>query len=117
VSAGSADDDYGNFGIDFFEFGDEIATAHVANACVEDDAMHIGESLQGFDRFGGAVGGDDVEFGGLDDELARGNATGIFTVDDKKAGPDHAAIMEREGRFGKGRSGASYRAAMEVGRD
>ena len=69
-TAWSEDDDYGNPGGDFFEFGDEVVTGHVGHAGVGDDEVELRILLQGVDCFLAAVGGDDVEFCGLDDELA-----------------------------------------------
>ena len=101
VGSRGADDDDGEFRINLLELGDEIAAGHVADAGVEDDAVQAGEGLQGVDRFESAVGGDDVELGGLDNEFARGDAAGVLTVDDKKAGPNHAVIIDPLSRFEK----------------
>jgi len=101
VRAWGTDNDDGKRGVEFFHSGDEIAAGHVADAGVEDDAVQAGEGLQGVDRFESAVGGDDVELGGLDNEFARGDAAGVLTVDDKKAGPNHAVIIDPLSRFEK----------------
>jgi hypothetical protein len=102
VGARGADDDDRQLGIEFFKSCDEIATGHIADAGIEDNAMQTRKRLEGVDGFECAVGGDDVEFGGLDDEFARGDAAGVLTVDDEEAGPNHPVIIERFKRFGKG---------------
>jgi hypothetical protein len=89
VSARGAYYDDGKLGIEFFDSGDEVAASHVADTSVEYDTVDLGKCGQSFDGLSCAVGGDNVEFGGLDDELAGGDAAGIFAIDDEKAGPDH----------------------------
>ena len=87
--AWSADDDDGYFRLQLFERVYEVATGHVFHAGIGDDAIDAGELAQRFDGFFAAVSGDDVEFGGFDDELAGGDAGGGFAVDDEIAGTYH----------------------------
>ena len=67
ASAGCADHDYGDIRAHVFERIDEVGAWHVGHSGVGDDAIDRGKLLQGLDCFGAAVGGDDVEFCGLDD--------------------------------------------------
>ena len=62
-------------------------------AGVGNDSVEVGIALEGVDGFEAAVGGDDVEFGGFDDELAGGYAAGRFAIDYKKARPDHFLFL------------------------
>ena len=86
------DNDEGNFGMDFSEGGEEIVADHVGHAGVGDDAVDSGEFAQCFDRFFTGIGRDDVEFGGLDDELAGRDSGGGFAIDDEEAGAKHGSL-------------------------
>jgi hypothetical protein len=70
VGSRGADDNDGEFGVELFELGDEVAAGHVADASVEDDAVEAREGLEGIDSLERTVGGDDIELRGLDDEFA-----------------------------------------------
>jgi len=87
--AWSADDDDRKFRLKLFERVYEVATGHVFHARIGDDAIESGELAEGFDGFFAAVGGDDVELGGFDDELAGGDAGGGFAIDDEVTRADH----------------------------
>lgn len=76
--------------MEFLESFDEVRARHVAHAGVKDDAVHVGKEMEDFDGFGAAVSGEDVDFCGLDDELAGGDGAGVFAIGDEIAGPDHA---------------------------
>ncbi len=89
MGAGRADDDDGKVGVAFLDPRDKVAAGHVADTGVEDNAVDLWERGQSFYSLRCAVGGDDVELGGFDDELTGGNATGVFAIDDEKAWPDH----------------------------
>jgi len=92
--ARSHDDDDGAVGGEVLELLDEFGAGHVADASVENNAADAGEDLEGFEGFVAAVGGDDVELGGFDDQLARGDAAGVFAIDDEKTGADHGFIID-----------------------
>jgi hypothetical protein len=83
---------------------DEIGARDVLDASVKDCAADRGKTVKEIERFASAVGSDDVELGGFDDELASGDAAGKFAVDDEKTGSIHGCIRcnfaraERMGR-------------------
>jgi hypothetical protein len=91
--AGGVDDDEWELGVDGVELFDEAFTRGVLDAGVDDDTVDQGEALEGLNGFFAAVGGDDVEFGGLNDELSRGDAAGVFAVDNEETGPGHVSII------------------------
>jgi hypothetical protein len=66
---------------------------HVDHACICDDAIQGREFVKDSNRFLASVGGDHVEFGGLDNQLAGGDAGRAFTIDDEEARADHASIL------------------------
>lgn len=87
-----ADDDHGNGGVDLLERSEELFAGHVGQACVGNDAVDGREFAQGLDGFFAAVSGDDVEFGGFDDELAGGDSGGGFAVYYEETGTKHAGL-------------------------
>ena len=92
VGAGCVDDDDGELGVTRFELTDDFFGWAIAQAGVQDDAVEGREATDGFNCFGAAVGGDDVEFCGFDDELASGDVCGELTVYDEEAGPGHPSL-------------------------
>lgn len=94
--------DDGEPGLQLFEFLDQLAAGDVGDGDVEDDAVNAREFFEGLDGFGSAVGSDDVELRGLDDELAGGDGAGVFAVDDEEAGPEHVGLILAEGTFVEG---------------
>jgi len=104
-AAWGVDDDYGDFGVDLFEFSDEVVAGHVGEASVGDDAVEGGVFAEGFDGLVAGVGGEDVEFGGFDDQLAGRNGRGAFAIDDEEAGANHDSIVGRAGGKVQGRVG------------
>jgi hypothetical protein len=101
--ARAADQDYGDFGLSLLERRDQFFGGHVFHACVQHHSIEGGKFRQRFNGFFAAVGGDDVEFRGLDDEFARGDAAGGFAVDHEIAGSDHASIVYFRGDSGNAR--------------
>jgi hypothetical protein len=70
----AADHDYGHFGLQFLECCDQLFGGHVFHTRVHDDSVQRGIFPQGFEGFFAAVGGDDIEFRGFNDEFPRGDA-------------------------------------------
>ena len=109
-TGGGINNDAGEPWTDLLDGGEEMVAGHVDHAGVGDEAVEGGEFAQGFDGFLAGVGGDDVELGGFDDELAGGDTGGSFTVNDEEAGTDQREYLAGEkdrvglktGRFGRG---------------
>ena len=98
ITAGVArrgDYDYGELRLEGFQGEDQFVAGHVGHAGVGDYAVDGGELAQDFDGLMAAVGGDDVEFGGFDDQLAGRDAGGGFAVNDEEAGTEHAYLLAR----------------------
>ena len=91
--AGCADEDDGYFWLQVFKCCNERIGWHIFHAGVHNDTVQCGKFAQGFDGFFAAVGGDDVELGGLDDEFAGGDAGGGFAIDDEVTGADHGSSI------------------------
>lgn len=73
--------------------GDNLFAWNVMDGGVENNAVDVGKTFEGFEGLRSAVSGNDVEFSGLDDELARGDGARVFAVDDEEAGADHEWIV------------------------
>ena len=91
--SGTLNHDDGNVRRALANGGDDCFAGDVVNHGVEDSTVDVREMLKGLDGFFAAVGGDDIEFCGLDDQLARGDGAGVFAVDDEKTGPNHGDIL------------------------
>ena len=93
-ASGSADHNDRNFGMDGFEGSDQCVALHVRKARVGDDAVHSREAFQRVNGFLAAIGGDDVELCGFNDEFSRGDSARRLPIDDEKTGPVHAIHYE-----------------------
>ena len=91
--AGALNHDDGNVRRALANGGDDGLAGDVVNHGIEHGTVDVWEMLKGLDGFFAAVGGDDIEFCGLDDQLARGDGAGVFAVDDEKTGPNHGAML------------------------
>lgn len=79
------DDDDGDSGVNLFDCSDEVGGGHLRHFRVHHDSVDCRESPEGGERLLGAVGGENVELGGFDDELAGGYASRVFVVNNEKA--------------------------------
>ena len=85
----SAEGDDGELGLQLFEPPDELGAGYVGYGDIEDGAVDARELFERFDRLSTAVRRDYVELGGLDDELAGGDGTGVFAIHDEETGSQH----------------------------
>ena len=63
----------------------QIGAGHLRHFSVHNDGIDCREPSDGLEGFVDAVGGQDVEFSGFDDEFAGGNASRVLAVHDQKA--------------------------------
>jgi len=91
---GGVDDDERESGVDGAELFDELSAGCVFNAGIDNDTVDEREALEGFYGFLAAVSGDDIELGSLNDELAGGDAAGVFAVNNEETGPGHTVNYE-----------------------
>ena len=87
VEAGGGDDDDGDLWLEGLDGACYDAAGRVVEAAIENDSADGGEEFEELERLFAAVGGEDVELGGLNHELAGGDAAGEFAVDDEEARP------------------------------
>jgi len=93
LRARCADDDKRKVSGKNAQIFDQLRAAHVPDARIDNGAVDVRKALEGLNRLLPAIGRDDVEFSGLNDEFAGGDAAGVFAVDNEKAGPVHPLIM------------------------
>jgi hypothetical protein len=93
LRAGTLHDDDGGVGNAGANSGDDLLAGDVVNGGVEHHTVDGGKTLEGFQGFGAAVGGDDVELCGLDNQFAGRDAGGVFAVDDEKTGANHNSMV------------------------
>ena len=84
------DGDHGQIVTDGSQPGDQFAAWQARDLGIHHDSVDIGKAMQHLDGLVGAVRRDDVEHGGLNHELASGDAAGILLIHDKKTGSDHS---------------------------
>lgn len=93
---GSLDDDDGNLRGAGANGRDDLLARNIVDGGVENDAVDAGEALKGLESLSAAVGRDDVELRGFDDELAGGNGAGMLAVDDEETWPSHGYMVRGE---------------------
>lgn len=77
--------------LNFLELLHNLMAGKISDAGIENCGIHRRECFQGLDGFSPTVCRDDIELCGLNDELAGGDAAGVFLVDYEKAGSDHGS--------------------------
>lgn len=88
-----ADHDDRQFRRELLDGKDDIVRLHIADDVVEDDSIDSGKAFDGLNGLFSGVRRDDVELGGLNDQLARGDVAGEFAVNDDEAGSGHFCWM------------------------
>jgi len=65
--------------------GKEVSAAFTGYGGVEHDAADAWKDVKQIETLTAGIGGDYVEFGGLQDQFAAGDAGGVLRIDDEEA--------------------------------